>query len=84
MPTYAFTSAKEITAPQRQRLVESVTIIHEVEATAPRYFVQVVFYKVDPGTIFVGGETASPITFGFEPISGLEDRTNKKQKCSAA
>ena len=60
MPTYAFTTAKELTTGQRAKLVESVTTIHQVEATAPRYFVQVVFYKVEPGSIFIGGEAASP------------------------
>jgi phenylpyruvate tautomerase PptA (4-oxalocrotonate tautomerase family) len=47
MPTYAFTTASPLTAEQRARLVESVTTIHQVEATAPRYFVQVVFYNVE-------------------------------------
>jgi phenylpyruvate tautomerase PptA (4-oxalocrotonate tautomerase family) len=59
MPTYAFTSAREITVEQRKKIVESVTSIHQIEATAPRYFVQVIFYKVDPGSIFIGGEAAS-------------------------
>ena len=58
MPTYAFSTAKNLSAEQRARLVESVTSIHETEATAPRYFVQVVFYKVEPGSIFIGGEPA--------------------------
>ena len=58
MPTYAFTTA-ELTPAQREKLVESVTTIHQVEATAPRYFVQVVFYRVEPGCIFIGGEAAS-------------------------
>ncbi|HEY0219355.1 MAG TPA: tautomerase family protein [Afipia sp.] len=57
MPTYAFSTAKELTAEQRARLVASVTSIHQVEATAPRYFVQVVFYKVE--AMFIGGEAAS-------------------------
>lgn len=60
MPTYAFSTAKEMTADQRAKLVESVTAIHQVEATAPRYFVQVVFYKIEPGAIFISGEAASP------------------------
>ena len=60
MPTYAFTTAKELTPGQRAKLVESVTTIHQEEATAPRYFVQVVFYKVERGSIFIGGEAASP------------------------
>ena len=60
MPTYAFTTARELTAEQRAKLVKSVTTIHHVEATAPRYFVQVIFYKVEPGSIFIGDEAASP------------------------
>lgn len=58
MPTYAFTTARELTAEQRAALVESVTSIHQVEATAPRYFVQVVFHNLEPGSIFIGGEAA--------------------------
>ncbi len=60
MPTYVFTTARALTGEQRAKLVESVTTIHQVEATAPRYFVQVVFHKVEPGSIFIGGEAASP------------------------
>ncbi len=60
MPTYAFSTARALTTEQRAKLVESVTSIHNVEATAPRYFVQVIFYTVDPGAIFIGGEAASP------------------------
>jgi len=60
MPTYAFTTAKKLTSDQRAKLVESVTTIHQVEAKAPRYFVQVVFYNVEPGSIFIGGEAATP------------------------
>jgi phenylpyruvate tautomerase PptA (4-oxalocrotonate tautomerase family) len=60
MPTYAFTTAKDLTPEQRAQLVESVTTIHAVEATAPRYFVQVVFHRVEPGSMFIGGEPASP------------------------
>jgi phenylpyruvate tautomerase PptA (4-oxalocrotonate tautomerase family) len=58
MPTYAFSTARDLTAEQRAKLVESVTSIHQVEAHAPRYFVQVVFYKVEPGAMFIGGEAA--------------------------
>lgn len=60
MPTYAFTTARKLTAGERAKLVESVTAIHQVEAKAPRYFVQVVFYNVEPGSMFIGGEAASP------------------------
>ena len=55
MPTYAFTTMKGLTQDQRERIVESVTAIHSEEATAPRYFVQVVFYDVGPGAMFIGG-----------------------------
>ena len=58
MPTYAFTTMKHLSPEQRGKLVESVTTIHQVEATAPRYFVQVVFYTVEPGSMFIGGEAA--------------------------
>jgi phenylpyruvate tautomerase PptA (4-oxalocrotonate tautomerase family) len=60
MPTYVFTTCKELTAEQRIKLVESITIIHSVEANAPRYFVQVIFLKAEAGSIFVGGALASP------------------------
>lgn len=59
MPTYAFTSMQRLTPAQREKIVASVTAIHALEATAPRYFVQVVFYTVDEGAIFIGGEPAS-------------------------
>lgn len=58
MPTYAFTTMKPLSPEQRGRLVESVTAIHQVEATAPRYFVQVVFYTVEPGAMYIGGAAA--------------------------
>ncbi len=58
MPTYAITTMKTVTQEQRERIVQQVTAIHAEEATAPRYFVQVVFYDVGPGAMFVGGEPA--------------------------
>lgn len=58
MPTYAFTTMKALTQDQRERIVESVTAIHSEEGTAPRYFVQVVFYDVGPGAMFIGGGPA--------------------------
>lgn len=60
MPTYAITSARPFTAEERARIAQSVTEIHAVEATAPRYFVQVLFNALEPGTIFLGGAPASP------------------------
>lgn len=59
MPTYAFSTARELTSEQRAKIVESVTSIHQIEATAPRYFVQVIFYKVEPESIYIDGKAAS-------------------------
>lgn len=58
MPTYTISTANELTTEQRAKIAASVTAIHQVEATAPRYFVQVIFYKVEPGSMFISGETA--------------------------
>lgn len=60
MPTYAFTTARAVTPDQRTRIARSVTAIHAGEADAPRFFVQVIFYHVEPGSIFIAGEPASP------------------------
>lgn len=60
MPTYVISTAKDITPELRARISESITVIHSVEATAPRYFVQVIFNKVGSGSIFIGGKPASP------------------------
>jgi phenylpyruvate tautomerase PptA (4-oxalocrotonate tautomerase family) len=59
MPSYVFTTALDLGPEVRAKIVESVTSIHNVEATAPRYFVQVIFNKVEPGSIYIGGEPAS-------------------------
>lgn len=60
MPTYAVTTARAVGPEQRARIARSVTAIHAGEADAPRYFVQVIFYRVEPGSIFIAGEPASP------------------------
>lgn len=60
MPTYVFTTAKALNTEQRGKLVESITSIHNVEAKAPRFFVQVIFNRVEPGSIFLGSEAAPP------------------------
>lgn len=60
MPTYAVTSARALSPEQRARIATSITAIHAAEADAPRYFVQVIFHRVEPGAIFIAGETASP------------------------
>ncbi len=58
MPTYTFTTTRTLSQDERERIVASVTQIHAVEARAPRYFVQVVFYTVEAGSMFIGGEQA--------------------------
>ena len=60
MPTYAVTTARAVGPEQRARIARSITAIHAGEADAPRYFVQVIFYRVEPGSIFIAGEPASP------------------------
>ncbi len=60
MPTYAITTARDVSPEQRARIAQSVTAIHAGEADAPRSFVQVIFYPVEPGSIFIAGEPASP------------------------
>ena len=60
MPSYVFTTALDLGPEVRAKIVESVTSIHNIEAKAPRYFVQVIFNKVEPGSIYIGGEPASP------------------------
>lgn len=60
MPTYAFTTMRDLTREERERIVESVTAIHHVEAMAPRFFVQVIFNRVGPGAIHIGGKAAAP------------------------
>ena len=58
MPTYAFTSNRKFMLEQKESIVQSVTAIHAKEASAPRYFVQVVFYDVSPDSLYIGGEPA--------------------------
>ena len=58
MPTNACSTAAQLTADQRVRIVKSLTETHAVEANAPRYFVQVVFYGIAPDSHFIGGERA--------------------------
>lgn len=59
MPTYTISTAMKLTDLQRKRIVESITSIHNVEAKAPRFFVQVIFYKVEAGAHFRDGEAVS-------------------------
>jgi phenylpyruvate tautomerase PptA (4-oxalocrotonate tautomerase family) len=59
MPTYACTvAAGRLTPSQKIEIVQSITAIHHEETGAPRYFVQVIFYHIAPGSHFIGGQSA--------------------------
>ena len=58
MPTYVCTTAARLTEKQKERVVDSLTTIHNEETGAPRYLVQVVFNEVNPGSHFIGGQKA--------------------------
>lgn len=61
MPTYAcWAATNTIPVDARKRIVDALTEIHHEDAVAPRYFVQVVFNDVTPGSIFVAGQAADP------------------------
>ena len=59
MPTYTcWATADTIGAGARPRIVDALTEIHHEVAVAPRYFVQVVFNDLAPGSIYIAGEPA--------------------------
>ncbi len=59
MPTYVcWSRAGLLSDEQRQRIAKSITEIHHEVARAPRYFVQVIFSDLAPGSHFVGGSAA--------------------------
>jgi phenylpyruvate tautomerase PptA (4-oxalocrotonate tautomerase family) len=60
MPTYAVTTSLSLTAEQKKSMAEAIAEIHSQEAAAPRFFVQVLFYSIEAGSIFIGGDSASP------------------------
>lgn len=61
MPTYVcWTRAGQLSLEQRQRIVKSITEAHHEVALAPRYFVQVIFSALEPGTHFIAGAEAEP------------------------
>ncbi len=61
MPTYVcWSRAGKLANDQRERIATSITDIHHEVARAPRYFVQVIFNDLEPGSHFVGGREASP------------------------
>lgn len=61
MPTYVcWTRAGLLSAEQRQSIVQSITKAHHDVALAPKYFVQIIFNELKPGTHFIAGEEADP------------------------
>lgn len=61
MPTYAcWATADTIPVEARKRIVDALTEIHHEVAVAPRYFVQVVFNDLTPGSMYVAGQAADP------------------------
>lgn len=60
MPTYAVSTAADLSLEQRAIISKCLTEIHHVEARAPKSFVQVVFYRLEHGSHFIAGEPADP------------------------
>ncbi|WP_299056618.1 tautomerase family protein [uncultured Nocardioides sp.] len=56
MPTYHCTSERGTIPPEaRAAVAAAITEIHHEVARAPRYFVQVVFTDLEPGSIYLAG-----------------------------
>ena len=80
MPTYACsTAAGRLTPVQKLEIVRSITAIHHEETGAPRYFVQVIFYDVAPGSHFIGG-LAAPVTQMWIRGDIRDGRTQEQKK----
>lgn len=61
MPTYTcWADAGTISVEARPKIVDALTEIHHDVAVAPRYFVQIVFTDLTPGSIYVAGQPADP------------------------
>lgn len=61
MPTYVcWSRVGKLANDQRERIATAITDIHHEVARAPRYFVQVIFNDLEPGSHFVGGRETSP------------------------
>jgi 4-oxalocrotonate tautomerase family enzyme len=59
MPTYTcWASTGTISTKDRKRVVDAITEIHHEVGLAPRYFVQVVFNDLTPGSIYIAGQQA--------------------------
>ncbi|MFT3730346.1 MAG: tautomerase family protein [Hyphomicrobium sp.] len=59
MPTYlCWTQTGQLSAGQRTAIARSITDAHHEVGRAPRYFVQVIFADIAPGSHFIGGRDA--------------------------
>lgn len=59
MPTYAcWAETGVIPTADRETIARALTEIHHEVATAPRYFVQVIFNDLDNGSVYLAGEPA--------------------------
>lgn len=59
MPTYTcWASTGTIAVKDRKRVVDAITEIHHEVGVAPRYFVQIVFNDLTPGSIYIAGQQA--------------------------
>lgn len=60
MPTYACWSETGLISPDaRERIAAALTEAHHEIARAPRYFVQVLFPELAPGSLFLAGRPAT-------------------------
>lgn len=60
MPTYACWSETGVIPPDaRGRIATALTEAHHEVALAPRYFVQVLFPELPPGSLFLAGQPAT-------------------------
>lgn len=81
MPTYACSTAVgRLTQDQRLEITKAITAVHAEETGAPRYLVQVIFYGVQPGSHYVGGEAApsGQIWIRGDIRSGRTDAVKRK------
>jgi phenylpyruvate tautomerase PptA (4-oxalocrotonate tautomerase family) len=61
MPTFTFSAAAgRLTPAQKADIARCCTTIYQEETGDARYLVEVIFYDVASGNLFVGGEPAGP------------------------
>ena len=59
MPTYScWARAGQLSSDQRRQIAKCITEAHHDVTRAPRYFVQVIFNEMQPGSHFIAGADA--------------------------